>query len=82
MEAWSGAEDVDERDHQKGGSGASRAFEALSKGIELEDLRDRTRMVMTHIGVPADSPGGQGWAMAIDKLDARVKELHDGRTRL
>jgi uncharacterized protein YndB with AHSA1/START domain len=50
--------------------------------VELEDLGDRTRMVMTHIGVPADSPGGQGWAMAIDKLGARVKDLHDGRTRL
>ena len=29
--------------------------------VELEDRGDRTRMVMTHIGVPADSPGGQGW---------------------
>ena len=43
--------------------------------VELEDLGDRTRMLMTHIGVPADSPGGQGWAMAIDKLEARVAEL-------
>ncbi|MDW3220039.1 MAG: SRPBCC domain-containing protein [Acidimicrobiales bacterium] len=42
--------------------------------VELEDLGDRTRMTMTHIGVPADSPGGQGWAMAIDKLEARVAE--------
>ena len=31
--------------------------------VELEDLGDRTKMTMTHIGVPADSPGGQGWAM-------------------
>ena len=44
--------------------------------VELEDLGDRTNMVMTHIGVPADSPGGQGWTMAIDKLEARVAELH------
>jgi hypothetical protein len=29
---------------------------------------------MTHIGIPADSPGGQGWAMAIDKLVARVAD--------
>ena len=29
---------------------------------------------MTHIGVPADSPGGQGWAMAIAKLEARVAD--------
>jgi hypothetical protein len=51
--------------------------------VELEDLGDRTRMVMTHIHVPADSAGGQGWAMAIDKLSARVIELRDsGRTTL
>lgn len=43
--------------------------------VELEDLGASTKMVMTHVGVPADSPGGQGWAMAIDKLAARVAEL-------
>ena len=43
--------------------------------VELEDRGDRTKMTMTHIGVPADSPGGQGWAMAIDKMEARVAEL-------
>lgn len=42
--------------------------------VELEDLGPVTRMTMTHVGVPADSPGGQGWAMAIDKLEARVAE--------
>lgn len=45
--------------------------------VELEDLGARTRMVMTHVGVPGDSPGGQGWAMAIDKLAARIAELVD-----
>ncbi len=40
--------------------------------VELADLGDRTGMVMTHLGVPADSPGAQGWGMAIDKLEARV----------
>ena len=43
--------------------------------VELEDLGDRTKLTITHIGVPADSPGGQGWAMAIDKMQARVAEL-------
>ncbi len=42
--------------------------------VELEDLGGQTKMVMTHVGVPADSPGGQGWTMAIDKLEARVGE--------
>jgi uncharacterized protein YndB with AHSA1/START domain len=45
--------------------------------VELEDLGDRTRMVMTHMGVPADSPGAQGWVMALDKLEARVTEVRD-----
>ena len=40
--------------------------------VELEDLGGTTRMVMTHEGVPADSPGAQGWQMAIDKLEARL----------
>ena len=43
--------------------------------VELTDLGEQTRMVLTHVGVPGDSPGGQGWAMAIDKLEARVAEL-------
>lgn len=43
--------------------------------VELEDLGDRTRMTMTHIGVPADSPGGQGWTMAIDKLAMRLADV-------
>jgi len=25
-------------------------------------------MVMTHAGIPADSPGALGWTMALDKL--------------
>ena len=40
--------------------------------VDLQDLGGSTRMVMTHEGVPADSPGAQGWAMAIDKLEARL----------
>ncbi len=40
--------------------------------VELEDIDGSTRMVMTHVGVPADSPGGQGWQMAIDKLADRI----------
>ena len=36
--------------------------------VELEDLGRRTRMVLTHIGVPSGSPGAAGWIMAFDKL--------------
>ena len=40
--------------------------------VELESRDGATHMVMTHEGVPADSPGAQGWMMAIDKLEARL----------
>ena len=40
--------------------------------VELEESDGRTRMVLTHDGVPADSPGAVGWNMAIDKLAVRV----------
>ncbi|MGA9275524.1 SRPBCC family protein [Ilumatobacter sp.] len=43
--------------------------------VELVDLTGRTQMTMTHRGVPADSPGGQGWTMAIGKMETRVAEL-------
>lgn len=36
--------------------------------VELEDLGGQTKMTMTHVGVPADSPGAAGWGMALDKL--------------
>ena len=40
--------------------------------VELEDLDGRTRMVLTHVGIPADSPGAAGWTMALDKLAAHI----------
>ena len=45
--------------------------------VELEDVGGRTRMVMTNAGVPADSPGAAGWAMALDKLAAHVNAHSD-----
>ena len=43
--------------------------------VELTDIGTSTSMVMTHQGVPADSPGAQGWQMAIDKLAERIAGL-------
>ena len=43
--------------------------------VELDDLGDRTKMVMTHVGIPADSPGAMGWNMALDKLAAHLETL-------
>jgi uncharacterized protein YndB with AHSA1/START domain len=45
--------------------------------VELQDLGGRTRMVMTHAGIPSDSPGATGWTMAFDKLAFRL----DARSR-
>ncbi len=40
--------------------------------LELEDLGGRTRLVLTHAGIPAGSPGAAGWTMALNKLAAHV----------
>jgi uncharacterized protein YndB with AHSA1/START domain len=40
--------------------------------VELEHTGRVTRMVVTHAGIPSDSPGAAGWTMALDKLEARV----------
>jgi uncharacterized protein YndB with AHSA1/START domain len=45
--------------------------------VELEDIGGRTKMVMTHSGVPADSPGAAGWSMAFDKLAVHVGARDD-----
>ena len=41
--------------------------------VELEDAAGRTRMVITHAGIPADSPGEAGWVAALDKLAGYVE---------
>jgi len=43
--------------------------------VELEDVGGRTMMVMTHAGIPGDSPGAVGWAMALDKLAILVDQM-------
>jgi hypothetical protein len=34
-------------------------------------------MVMTHTGIPEDSPGAAGWEMALDKLAIYVETRPD-----
>lgn len=41
--------------------------------VELEPLADSTRMRLTHLGIPAGSPGAAGWSMALDKLAAQLQ---------
>ena len=40
--------------------------------VELMNVDGRTKMVLTHVGIPSDSPGAAGWSMALDKLTALV----------
>ncbi len=42
--------------------------------VELTAAGDGTRLVLTHAGIPADSPGAMGWNMALDKLVTRLAE--------
>jgi len=41
--------------------------------VQLEAVGERTKMVMTHAGIPANSPGASGWNMAFDKLAEQVE---------
>jgi len=43
--------------------------------VELENVDGRTRLVLTHAGIPADSPGAAGWTMALDKLAAHIHRI-------
>ena len=46
--------------------------------VELADVDGRTKMLLTHAGIPTDSPGAAGWAMAFAKLAAHV-DAHSDR---
>jgi len=43
--------------------------------VLLEDLGGRTKMVMTHAGVPASSGAGGGWEQAFDKLVEHIETV-------
>jgi uncharacterized protein YndB with AHSA1/START domain len=47
--------------------------------VLLETLDGRTKMVMTHAGIPADSGGGAGWAQAFDKMVAHIESVLSNR---
>ena len=42
--------------------------------VELEAVGSGTKLKLTHIGILARSAGASGWAMAFDKLAARLHE--------
>jgi uncharacterized protein YndB with AHSA1/START domain len=41
--------------------------------VVLEPDGAGTRLTLTHLGVPAGSPGETGWTMALDKLEQAVR---------
>lgn len=43
--------------------------------VEFVDAAGRTRVRMTHAGIPAGSPGTPGWEMAFDKLGEHLTGL-------
>lgn len=43
--------------------------------VLLEDIGGRTKMVMTHAGVPADSPGAAGWNQAFAKMADHIEAV-------
>jgi len=40
--------------------------------VDLRPNAAGTRMILTHLGIPAGSPGAVGWTMALEKLSALV----------
>jgi uncharacterized protein YndB with AHSA1/START domain len=45
--------------------------------VELADVGGRTKLTLTHVGIPQDSPGASGWTMALDKLSTRVLSIEE-----
>lgn len=43
--------------------------------VVLEDVNGRTKMTMTHAGVPADSGGAGGWQQAFAKMETYLKTV-------
>jgi hypothetical protein len=41
--------------------------------VEIDPVDGGTRMLLTHTGVPDDSPGAAGWRMAIDQLTVYLR---------
>lgn len=60
---------ADEHGHPLDGADIPGGNDVTEVSVELVAVDGGTRMVMTHVGIPAGSPGEAGWTMAIDKLN-------------
>lgn len=48
--------------------------------VQLEDLDGRTRMVMTHAGLPANEQGAnEGWEQAFDKMAEHIDTVRNDK---
>ena len=45
--------------------------------VLFEDVGGRTKMVMSHAGVPADSPGATGWNQAFAKMANHIETVRN-----
>ena len=52
------------------GDGGTPQSPVTTVRVALADEGGRTRLRLTHHGLPAGSPGATGWQMALDKLQA------------
>jgi uncharacterized protein YndB with AHSA1/START domain len=59
-------------EHGNEQSGADVEHSTTEVRVEFEAVGNRTRLRLTHVGIPSDSPGASGWTMALEKLATLV----------
>jgi uncharacterized protein YndB with AHSA1/START domain len=65
---------ADENGNAVGMNGAPPMMTTVT--VQLEDLSGRTKMVMTHAGMPPNAQGANdGWNQAFDKLAERIETV-------
>ncbi|MBN8580863.1 MAG: SRPBCC domain-containing protein [Anaerolineae bacterium] len=47
--------------------------------VELEDLGNRTKMKMTHAGMPASQGAGGGWEQAFTKMETYIQTVDSNK---
>lgn len=62
---------ADREGNQLSPDGAPHAVTEVQ--VAFRPMGSRTELVLTHLGIPAGSPGAVGWQMALDELASYVK---------
>ena len=55
-------------------SGMTNPHPTTEVRVALSEVNGRTTMMLTHVGIPADSPGAVGWTMAVDTLASQLRD--------